>query len=202
MRRLALVLLGCAVALTPSTAWAKEIAGVSVCAADGCQEVTDRQAWQPLVDGGPGTSAPARPLEHFTVGIRVLAEEGETVEWSYIAVPSRGLMQSEDGSWMTMTPVARKTLLGLTQGRVPLEPGQMPRGKDLPAPRIDEVFSPAETAASATGGDASLLPWVGGAALAAIILLLLARIVSRRADLGRRPRDRARAARRPGDRLA
>jgi MYXO-CTERM domain-containing protein len=184
MRRLALVLLGCAIALTPSTAWAKEIAGVSVCAADGCQEVTDEQAWQPLVDGGPGTNAPARPLEHFTVRIRVLAEPGETVEWSYIAVPSRGLMQAEDGSWMTMTPVARKTLLGLTQGRVPLEPGEMPQGKDLPAPRVDEVFSPAERVASATGGDASPWPWVVGAALVASVLLLLRH---RRRDDGAAP---------------
>ncbi len=135
MRRLTLVLLGCAIALTPSTAWAKEIAGVSVCAADGCQEVTDQQAWPLLADGGPGTNAPARPLEHFTVHVRVLAEEEETVEWSYLAVPSRGLMQAEDGSWMTMTPSTRKALLGLTQGRVPLDPGQMPPGKDLPAPR-------------------------------------------------------------------
>ena len=174
MRRLTLVLLGCAIALTPSTAWAKEIAGVSVCAADGCQEVTDQQAWPLLADGGPGTNAPARPLEHFTVHVRVLAEEEETVEWSYLAVPSRGLMQAEDGSWMTMTPSTRKALLGLTQGRLPLDPGQMPPGKDLPAPRVDEVFSPAETAAASGSGDASPWPWLGGGGLAVLVLALIA----------------------------
>lgn len=182
MRRLLLVLLACAIALTPSTAWAKEIAGVSVCAADGCQEVTDQKAWPLLVEGGPGTNAPARPLEHFTVHVRVLAEEEETVEWSYVAVPSRGLMQAEDGSWMTMTPSTRKALLGLTQGRVPLDPGQMPPGKDLPAPRVDEVFSPAETAAAASGsGHASPWPWLGGAALVAVLLVVVVRY-RRRSD--------------------
>jgi hypothetical protein len=179
MRRLLLFLVGCAAVLpAPPTAQAKEIAGVSVCAADGCREVTDRKAWPLLAEGGPGTNAPERPLEHFTVRISVLAEDDETVEWSYVAVPSRGLLQAEDGSWMTMTPASRKALLGITQGRVPLEPGQMPPGKDLPAPRVDEVVSPAE-APALTGDDASPWPWLGGTALAAAILLL---VVWRRRD--------------------
>ena len=66
-------------------------------------------------------------------------------------MPARGLMQAEDGSWMTMTPATRKALLGLTEGRVPLEAGQMPPGKDLPTARVDEVFSPAETEAARAG---------------------------------------------------
>lgn len=173
MRRLTLVLLGCAIALTPSSAWAKEIAGVSVCAADGCQEVTDRAAWPHLAEGGAAASAPARPLEHFRVQFRVDAD-GETVRFWYLAVPARGLAQAEDGSWMTLTPASRKALLGLTQGRVPLAAGEMPPGVDLPPPRVDEVFSPAETAAASGSGDASPWPWLGGAALAALGLALIA----------------------------
>lgn len=170
MRRPLLFAIACAaVLLAPSTASAKEIAGVSVCAADGCQEVTDQKAWPLLAEGGPGTGAPARPLEHFTVRISVLAEGDETVEWSYVAVPSRGLLQAEDGSWMTMVPATRKALLGLTQGRVALEPGQMPPGKDLPTPIVDEIFSPAETAA-APADDGSPWPWLGGTAVVAMVL--------------------------------
>jgi hypothetical protein len=175
MRRSLPFLIACAAALlAPSTASAKEIAGVSVCGGDGCREVTDEQMWPALVEGGPGANAPARPLEHFTVTVRVLAEDDETVEWSYVAVPSRGLMQADDGSWMAMTPMTRKALLGVTQGRVALDPGQMPPGKDLPTARVDEVFSPAETTAAPAGDDASPWPFVGGAALVAIVLSLIA----------------------------
>jgi hypothetical protein len=192
MRRLLLFVIGCAaVLLAPSTASAKEIAGVAVCAAGGCREVTDQRLWPTLVEGGPAARAPARPLPHFTVRISVLAEQEETVEWSYVAVPSRGLMQSEDGSWMTMTPSGRKALLGLTQGRTPLEPGAMPPGRDLPAARVDEVFSPGETAAARVdspanpgGGDASPWPWLGGAAL---VLVVLALVRWRRRDAGTAP---------------
>ena len=174
MRRSLLFAIACAaVLLAPSTASAKEIAGVSVCGDDGCREVTDEQMWPALVEGGPGANAPARPLEHFTVTIRVLAEHDEIVEWSYVAVPSRGLMQADDGSWMMMTPTTRKALLGLTRGRVAFEPGEMPPGKDLPAARVDEVFSPAETTATA-GDDASPWPWLGGAALMAVVLSFIA----------------------------
>ena len=174
MRRLLLFAIGCAVLLAPSTASAKEIAGVSVCGSDGCQEVTDERLWPALVEGGPGANGPARPLEHFTVTIRVLAEDDEIVEWSYVAAPSRGLMQAEDGSWMTMTPAGRKALLGLTQGREPLEAGQMPPGKDLPTARVDEVFSPAETSAAPAGDGTSPWPWLaGGAALLAVVLGLI-----------------------------
>ena len=181
MRRPLLFAIACAaMLLTPSTASAKEIAGVSVCAADGCQEVTDETLWPALVEGGPGTNAPSGPLAHYTVHVRVLAEQEETVEWSYVAVPARGLMQAEDGLWMTMTPVTRKALLGLTQGRVALEPGEMPPGKDLPTPRVDEVFSPAETTAAAPD-DGSPWPWVGGMALVAISLGL---VLWRRRDGG------------------
>lgn len=175
MRRSLLFAIACAaVLLAPSTASAKEIAGVSVCGEDGCREVTDEQIWPALVEGGPGANAPARPLEHFTVTIRVLAEDDEVVEWSYVAVPSRGLMQADDGSWMTMTPTTRKALLRLTQGRVALEPGQMPPGKDLPAARVDEVFSPAETTAAPVGDDASPWPWLGSAALMVVVLSFIA----------------------------
>lgn len=171
MRRLLLFAIGCAaVLLAPSTASAKEIAGVSVCGSDGCQEVTDERLWPALVEGGPGANGPARPLAHFTVTIRVLAEDDEIVEWSYVAVPSRGLMQGDDGSWMTMTPANRKALLGLTQGREALAADEMPPGKDLPAARVDEVFSPAEAPAPAADGT-SPWPWVGGgAALVALVL--------------------------------
>lgn len=173
MRRLTLVLVACAAVLTPSTAWAKEVAGVSVCAADGCQEVADRDTWQLLAEGGASASAPARPLEHFRVQFRVDAD-GETVRFWYLAAPARGLAQAEDGSWMTLPPASRKALLGLTQGRVPLAPGEMPPGVDLPAARVDEVFAPAETAAAPGSGDASPWPWLGGAALAALGLALIA----------------------------
>lgn len=172
MRRSLLVLVACAAVLTPSTASAKEIVGVSVCAADGCQEVTDQAAWTHLAEGGAAASAPARPLEHFRVQFRVDAD-GETVRFWYLAAPARGLAQAEDGSWMTLTPASRKALLGLTRGRVPLAPGEMPPGVDLPPPRVDEVFSPAETAAPAAD-DASPWGWLGGAALAALVLALIA----------------------------
>ena len=173
MRRLLLFVVCCAAALAPSTASAKEIAGVSVCAADGCQEVTDQSLWPALVEGGPGANRPAGALEHYTVHVRVRAEGDELVKWSYVAVPSQGLMQADDGSWMTMMPATRKALTGLTQGRVPLEAGEMPPGKDLPAARVDEVFSPADTAAAPTG-DSSPWPWLlGGAGLAALLLALV-----------------------------
>jgi hypothetical protein len=203
MRRSLLFAIACAaVLLAPSTASAKEISGVSVCAADGCREVTDEQLWPALVEGGPGTNAPAGPLEHYTVHVRVLAEEEETVEWSYVAVPSRGLMQGEDGSWMTMTPANRKALLALTQGRVPLEPGQMPPGKDLPTARVDEVYSPAATTEAAAADDSSPWPWLAGIGLGAVVIGLV--VAYRRAggDLGRRARDRAGAAGHGGGRLA
>lgn len=173
MRRSLLFLVCCAAVLAPSTASAKEIAGVSVCAADGCREVTDQSLWPALAEGGPGANRPAQTLAHFTVRVRVLAEGDETVEWSYVAVPSRGLMQSDDGSWMTMTPATRAALSGLTRGRAPLAAGEMPPGRDLPPARVDEVFSPAETAAPAAENP-SPWPWLlGGAGLIAVLLALV-----------------------------
>ena len=92
-----------ALALTPGTAGAKEVTAATVCAAmaAGRSRTSGVAAAR---RGRRGGGAPTRPLAHFAARIRVLAEDGETVEWSYWC-PHRGLMQSEDGRWMTMTPV-------------------------------------------------------------------------------------------------
>jgi MYXO-CTERM domain-containing protein len=175
MRRASLVLLGfAAIALAPSTAWAKEITGATICGDDGCRAVTDERLLPSLVEGGPPTNGPSGKAEHFVARITVDGD-GEKVHFSMVVLPDQGLLQGEDGSWMKMTRAGRNAYAALTLGREPRAARRMGESKPLPEARVDEVVLPPDTAtSSSSGGGTSAWPWVfGGAAVVAVVLALL-----------------------------
>jgi hypothetical protein len=177
MRSASLVLLGlAAIALAPSTAWAKEITGATICGGDGCREVKDERLLTNLVEGGPPTSGPSGKSRQFVARITVDGD-GEKVHFSMVVLPDDGLLQTEDGSWMEMTPAGRKAYAALTLGRKPTPAAQMVDTDPLPEARVDEVVMAPATAASSSGGGTPAWPWVlGGTAVVAIgLALLLAR---------------------------
>jgi len=174
MKRLTLVVLGCAIALTPSTAWAKEITAATICGGDGCRSVEDDRLLANLVEGGPPTSGPRGKVEHFVARIAVQGD-GETVRFSIVVLPAEGLMQGDDGTWMEMTPAGRKAYMALTADRTPRAAARMADSKPLPEARVDETVLPPQPAAESSGG-VSPWPWlIGGAVVVLVLALLLAR---------------------------
>jgi MYXO-CTERM domain-containing protein len=167
MRRALLVVLA-AIALAPSTAWAKEITGATICGGDGCRAVSDQRLLPHLVDGRPPTSGPSNGARQFVARITVDGD-GEEVHFSMVVLPDDGLLQTEDGSWMKMTRAGRNAYAGLTIGREPLPASRMVDAKPLPEARVDEVVLPPATAASSSGGGAPVWPWIfGGMAVIAV----------------------------------
>lgn len=189
MTRLAAVLAALLLALPAATS-AKGVTAATICGADGCEEVRDHVALQRLAEGGPpaGRDVPSR--DFFRVRFTVSHSQEEIDSIGAVLVPRLGAMRAQDGTWLALTPAARRVARRLTAGREPLPAADMPRGAVAPEPAaaVDAVY---RTPATAAPGDGS--PWMLAiAAAAALAAGLLAALRPRR------PRPRRSPAARPG----
>ena len=184
--RTTLVLLAiAAAALGPAaTASAKEISKVTVCGADGCQDVTDR-ATMAVTDGGPPTAWPDEKSPFYRVKISVTGEDGETVPgWTFLWVPAAQKVKFEDETWGNPPSTTIDELTALTRRIEPLPASKLV----LPAPaKPAEVLSPADAKPAPARDSADGLPtivWVflvtGALGLAALLARGAASAIGRR----------------------
>ena len=174
-------------ALGAPTAAAKEITGAAICGNDGCKSVGQQRLLPLLAEGGPSSGGPREKAEHFVVRIRVDAG-GEKLRFENVVVPAQGLIQGEDGTWMALTPEARKAYTALTRDREAFPAQDIPVGKGLGPleAKVDEIVAPAQpVAVSADDGGSLGWAWLvgGGAAFAAVIGAALA-LLRRRSSGG------------------
>jgi hypothetical protein len=180
---LSLALLG---AVVPAAAQAKEVTAAHICGADGCERVRDEQTLHLLLQGGPPTDAPGREHPFFAVRLTVDVEQEKPMRLNSIVVPRHGLMQGDDGTWMTLPAATERVLRRLTAGRPPRPAAEMPAGRRLETPEarvVETYISPAALA----GDGGSAFPWeIVLAGVAAVVAVAAG--LGARAQLRRRPR--------------
>ncbi|HEX8083170.1 MAG TPA: LPXTG cell wall anchor domain-containing protein [Solirubrobacteraceae bacterium] len=148
MTRIALVLTALLLTLAPAAA-AKELGRVSVCGADGCNDVSE-QATHAVLDGGAPTIREARPSEeHFVVRITVMEGKRELDRFDVQWFPKARLLRGADGFWMRTPAATHAELARLTSG-------MKPYGK------AEEDGGGGPSTALAIGAPAALLLGIGG----------------------------------------
>ena len=117
-----------------TTAYAKEIAAIEVCGADGCRDVT-AQATNAVVDGGPPTGAPDAAAPFYRVNVTMRAGK-EKFGWGNVYVPSAGVIRGDDGTWMDPMITTVEELDRLVAGSTPFPAEELglPMPRPAPAP--------------------------------------------------------------------
>jgi hypothetical protein len=178
----------------PAVAPAKEISKVSVCGTAGHCTTYDESDFKSLTflaqDAGPTDPPPAAAPWYrvrFTVDMR--EEGGGHESWTVAYVPAAGSLRVRDEvsgfAWVALSPRAA-TVFKRAVRSLPAFPKGRLRGLHVKPPqaRVDEVFSPAQAAATHGRIDSGTTPWgwiAGGASAAALVLLVLvARSLRRR----------------------
>ncbi len=193
-RHLACIAVVVGVFAAPAAAPAKEISKVSVCGTAGQCTTYDESDFKSLMflveDAGP-TDPPAAAAPWYRVRFTVdMREEGGGHDsWTVAYVPSADSLrvrdEAGDFAWAALSPRtaavfkrAVRSLPAFPKGRLRglhVEPRQA---------RVDEVFSPAQTAATRDRIDSGTTPrgWIAGGALAAalVLMVLVARTLRRR----------------------
>ena len=193
-RHLACIAVVVGVFATPAVAPAKEISKVSVCGTAGQCTTYDESDFKNLMflveDAGP-TDPPAAGAPWYRVRFTVdMREEGGGHDsWTVAYVPSADSLrvrdEAGDFAWVALSSRtaavfkrAVRSLPAFPKGRLRglhVEPRQA---------RVDEVFSPAQTAAMPDRIDSGTTPrgWIAGGALAAalVLLVLVGRTLRRR----------------------
>jgi hypothetical protein len=126
MRRLVIASLLASLALV-SPASAKEIAGATICGADGCRSAGDGAVLHRLMpEGQPAVAPAAAPF--LRVAMRY-AHDDEAVTVRSVLVPSAGLLGSE-GGWVRLGPRARAAFRRLADGLEALPPTRLQAALD------------------------------------------------------------------------
>jgi hypothetical protein len=154
-----------AVTLTAApAASAKQITKAQVCGPDSCATVDDQQARAARVDGGPPRTPPgAAPFYDVRI---TMAEGDQTHRFGFVAVPSKGALRADDGTWMVMPPELVALVRKLAGDQKPFPASQLTGAAPPPEPRP----------ASAASGDDSPL-WPEGAIIALIAIVASAGVV-------------------------
>jgi hypothetical protein len=108
--------------LLASTASAKELAGASVCGADGCRSARDAQL-RGLEPEGDAEVAPT-PAPFLRVTLRFRGEEDEIVTVRSLLIPSTGAFGGE-GGWLRLRPASLEALQRVGEGLEPLPAAQL-----------------------------------------------------------------------------
>ena len=193
-RHLACIALVAGVFVAPAVVQAKEISKVSVCGPSGQCTSYDESDFKSLVflaeNAGP-TDPPAAGAPWYRVRFTVdMREEGGGHDsWTVAYVPSADSLRVRDEggdfAWVALHPRTAAVLKRAVRN-LPAFPKARLRGLHVEPrqARVDEVFSPAQTAATRDRIDSGTTPWgwiAGGACAAALVLLVLgARTVRRR----------------------
>jgi hypothetical protein len=178
MRRLVIASLLASLALV-SPASAKEIAGATICGADGCRSAGDGAVLHRLMpEGQPAVAPAAAPF--LRVAMRY-AHDDEAVTVRSVLVPSAGLLGSE-GGWVRLGPRARAAFRRLADGLEALPPTRLQAALDEvgaaasepQTQRPPEVFmvQPAAEASSEASSNTGVV--VGVVAGVAVLLGLIA----------------------------
>lgn len=165
MRRMLVLAAATAVTLAAApAASAKEITKAQVCGPDSCATVDDQQARAALVNGGPPRKPPgAAPFYDVRI---TMAEGDQTHRWAFAAVPSKGALRADDGTWLVMPPEVVALVRRFAGDQKP-----------YPASELTGAAPPAEPrpASAASGADSPL--WPEGAIIALIAIVAAAGVV-------------------------
>jgi hypothetical protein len=193
-RQLACIAFVVGVFASPTIAQAKEISKVSVCGKAGQCTTYDKSDFKSLMflveDAGP-TDPPAAAAPWYRVRFTVdMREEGGGYDsWTVAYVPSADSLRVRDemGDFAWAALSSRTAAVFKRAARnLPAFPKGRLRGLHVEPreARVDEVFSPAQTAATRDRIDSGTTPWgwiAAGACAAALVLLVLgARTLRRR----------------------
>jgi hypothetical protein len=192
-RHLAVIAVVLGVLAVPAAAPAKEISKVSVCGTTGQCTTYDKSDFKSLMflaeDAGP-TDPPAAPAAWYRVRFTVDEREdgGGYGSWTVAYVPSADSLRVRDeGGGFAWVALNRRTVAALKRAvrNLPGFSKARLRGLHVEPPRaqVDEVYTPAQTAATRDRIDSGTTPWgliAGGALAAALVLLTVARTLRRR----------------------
>ena len=191
-RHLACIAFVVGVFAAPAVASAKEISKVSVCGTAGQCTTYDESDFKSLMflaeDSGPTDPPPAAAPWYrvrFTVDMR--EEGGGYDSWTVAYVPSADSLRVRDEAGdFAWTALSSRTAAVFKRAvrDLPAFPKGRLRGLHVKPPRarVDEVFDPAQTAATRDRIDSGTTPWgwIAGATLAAALVLLVLVVRTRR----------------------
>jgi hypothetical protein len=128
MKRICLLALAlAALGALPATAGAKEVMGVKVCGASGCNEVTDPAALKPFLDGSQPSETFNAPVGNYYSVTMSYGDQGVTVgtQLSYW-LPGTALMHGSDQSsydpWWQLSDAQSAAMKTIAAGLDPFTP--------------------------------------------------------------------------------
>jgi hypothetical protein len=186
MRSLVIVVSLLAGLVLASTASAKELAGATICGADGCQTAgTDRELDRILPEGS--AAGPPEPAPFLRVSLTFRGEEDETVTVGEVFVPSAGVMGSE-GGWTLLAPESLAGLERLAEGLDPLPASQLSAAvQEVGGAPLEAAAPPPDDPAPPPPADRSSSAGVVLVMGALVLLLGLAAVVQERRNRGAGP---------------
>ena len=138
-----------AASLTALPAVAKEIEGLSVCGAAGCDAIDVNPRNHALIEGGRISDAPKNPAPFYRLRLAVGDGSGKIVErFKLLYVPSAPRLRGIDGTWMKPMPRTDRALVRAVRGHEPFPASELQQatrervGTSLPP----EVFPPPQDA--------------------------------------------------------
>ena len=164
----------------PAAASAKGVQAVQVCGASGCQDVDRSGDLEWIVGGNFPVDGPDKPAPFYDVKVTI-GHGGEQLDrFTTAYLPGshmlRGQDENADPVWSQVSaPQSLAAFERATRGLRPYPAsrlGPLAADKAPPAVRVVEVYEPARDAAagSASGDGPGALPWVVGAAAAALVV--------------------------------
>jgi hypothetical protein len=150
---------------------AKEITKVTACGSDDCVTTRDPAIRQGLMNGGPPTVPPS--ADNPVIRLRAtISERGQGTIGHFTSwwVPESRVLVSEDGTWMSLSARAERSLQRIARDLAP-----------FPASRMGITVTPSKPAATPSGEPgAASTPWwlfvivalvaVAGAAITASLM--------------------------------
>lgn len=172
MRR-AIVLTALGALALPTSASAKELAGLTICGTDGCQKITAHAALQGFMDGGYETLAPERAGPFFTVKATMRNGEEHAGGWTVQYLRAANLIRAEADYgkhvWTRPAGPTAQALRDAARGLRPYPAEKLGPVREPPPVAVEDP--PARVSRPASGGGSSHLALAGGGASAAILLL-------------------------------
>jgi hypothetical protein len=165
--RLAFVAAVAALAVLVPAAEAKEVMALHVCVPDGCHQVRDPEARSHAVVEGVPVAAPTRAAPF--VRLRMSVGDGTQVVETFTTtfVPSAGLMQGLDGTWLRLDAAVVAALRDVARRLDPFPASRLRRPDPPPEPAPAAPPASAVGATDDGGGLPLWLPAIGVALLLA-----------------------------------
>jgi hypothetical protein len=157
----------------PTAASAKEVAALTLCGTDGCQEITAHAALRGFMDGGYETLAPKQAGPFFTVKATMRAAGKDAGGWTVQYLRAANLIRAEaeygKHVWTRPPGATAQALRNAALGLQPYPAEKLGPVREPPPVAVEDP--PARVSRPASGGGSSHLALAGGGATAAIALL-------------------------------